>query len=129
MFPECGSASPELFFELRRRFYLPHDGLPFFDPDWRIRGQDPLSLEDMEEVPEDWVVVLAHRPAKDRSLSIQGIIRDELVRQFGATRVVLFDGKLRILEGGLAWAWQDFLFFFLRQRWLAFCHTLMQSGG
>jgi len=35
--------APRVRRELRRRFYLPPDGLPFFTPQWEERGRTPLS--------------------------------------------------------------------------------------
>lgn len=99
VFQTCGNPSPAVHRELRRRFYVPRDGLPFFTPSWEERGKVPLSEEEMATIPDDWVVVLAKRPGNDRKLEGSEEILSEMERLFGAERVKIFDGSLSILEG------------------------------
>lgn len=101
VFQSCGNPSPAVHRELRRRFYLPPDGLPFFTPSWEERGRAPMSEEEMARIGDDWVVVLAQRPGNERKLEGFEEIRKEVESIFGADRLRIFDGSLTILEGRL----------------------------
>lgn len=97
--PNCGTASRDLYYELRRRYYLVPNGLPFFSPGWRLKTPTPISHAEMYNVPGDWVVVLARRPGQSRMLNNGDEVHAVMGRLFGRDRVVSFPGSKDLQQG------------------------------
>ncbi|CAI5994928.1 unnamed protein product [Closterium sp. NIES-65] len=95
----CGNPSKALWQSLRRTHLLHPRGLPLFRPDWSYQPPPPLSPQQAQELPPDWVVVLAKRPAKRRSISNFVEVEEVVERAFPNERIVKFTGSLSVLEG------------------------------
>ncbi|CAI5990846.1 unnamed protein product [Closterium sp. NIES-64] len=95
----CGNPSKALWQSLRRTHLLHPRGLPLFRPDWSYQPPPPLSPQQAQELPPDWVVVLAKRPAKRRSISNFAEVEEVVERAFPNERIVKFTGSLSVLEG------------------------------
>ncbi|CAI5481044.1 unnamed protein product [Closterium sp. Yama58-4] len=91
----CGSPSKALWKSLRRTHLLQPRGLPLFRPDWSYQPPPPLSPQQAQALPPDWVVVLAKRPAKKRSISN---FEEVVERTFAKERIVKFTGSMSVLE-------------------------------
>ncbi|CAI5489343.1 unnamed protein product [Closterium sp. Naga37s-1] len=94
----CGNPSKALWQSLRRTHLLHPRGLPLFRPDWSYQPPPPLSPQQAQELPPDWVVVLAKRPAKRRSISNFAEVEEVVERAFPNERIVKFTGSLSVLE-------------------------------
>ncbi|CAI5948302.1 unnamed protein product [Closterium sp. NIES-64] len=94
----CGNPSKALWQSLRRTHLLHPRGLPLFRPDWSYQPPPPLSPQQAQELPPDWVVVLAKRPAKRRSISNFVEVEEVVERAFPNERIVKFTGSLSVLE-------------------------------
>jgi len=79
-------------------FYLHPDGFPMFQKGWKSRGQVPLSLRQMAQLPPDWVVVLLQRFVS-RSLVGVDEIAEHMTSLFGADRFVTFGGTRNMIKG------------------------------
>ncbi|CAI5534688.1 unnamed protein product [Closterium sp. Naga37s-1] len=85
---------------LNARTHLLHPrGLPLFRPDWSYQPPQPLSPQQAQALPPDWVVVLAKRLSKKRSISNFKEVQAVVERAFPKERIVLFTGSLTVLEG------------------------------
>ncbi|CAI5472074.1 unnamed protein product [Closterium sp. Yama58-4] len=99
MFQDCDHPSRPLWRLLRRHHLLHPTGLPLFNPDWTYRAQPPLTALQAQELPSNWVILLARRPeGKRRFLVNYKEVEAEVMRVFGPERVVIFEGSLPILE-------------------------------
>ncbi|CAI5471406.1 unnamed protein product [Closterium sp. Yama58-4] len=97
MFQQCGTPSRALWHTIRSRHFLHPDGLPLFNPDWTYRDLPPLTDAQMALLPADWLVVLAKRPGRKRSI-INFAELESAVRKIFPDRVVMFNGSMGILE-------------------------------
>ncbi|CAI7873997.1 unnamed protein product [Closterium sp. NIES-53] len=93
----CGNPSKALWQSLRRTHLLHPRGLPLFRPDWSYHPPPPLSPQQAQAqaLPPDWVVVLAKRPAKRRSISNFAEVEEVVERAFPNERIVKLTGSLR----------------------------------
>ncbi|CAI7798604.1 unnamed protein product [Closterium sp. NIES-54] len=94
----CGNPSKALWQSLRRTHLLHPRGLPLFRPDWSYHPPPPLSPQQAQALPPDWVVVLAKRPAKRRSISNFAEVEEVVERAFPNERIVKFTGSLSVLK-------------------------------
>ncbi|GJP43480.1 hypothetical protein CLOM_g2934 [Closterium sp. NIES-68] len=94
----CGSPAKALWQSLRRSHLLHPRGLPLFRPDWSYRPPPPLTPQQALALPGDWVVVVAKRPAKKRSISNFDEVEQAVESTFPRERVVKFTGSLSMLE-------------------------------
>ncbi|CAI7873862.1 unnamed protein product [Closterium sp. NIES-53] len=99
MTQDCGNPSMLLWQSLRRTHLLHPRGLPLFRPDWSYQPPQPLSPQQAQALPPDWVVVLAKRLSKKRSISNFNEVQAVVERAFPKERIVLFTGSLTVLEG------------------------------
>ncbi|CAI5969839.1 unnamed protein product [Closterium sp. NIES-65] len=98
MTQDCGNPSTLLWQSLRRTHLLHPRGLPLFRPDWSYQPPQPLSPQQAQALPPDWVVVLAKRLSKKRSISNFNEVQAVVERMFPKERIVLFTGSLTVLE-------------------------------
>ncbi|CAI5523445.1 unnamed protein product [Closterium sp. Naga37s-1] len=94
----CGNPSKALWQSLRRTHLLHPRGLPLFRPDWSYHPPPPLSPQQTHALPPDWVVVLAKRPAKRRSISNFAEVEEVVERAFPNERIVKFISSLSVLK-------------------------------
>ncbi|CAI7781109.1 unnamed protein product [Closterium sp. NIES-53] len=94
----CGNPSKALWQSLRRTHLLHPRGLPLFRPDWSYHPPPPLLPQQAQALPPDWVVVLAKRPAKRRSISNFAEVEEVVERAFPNERIVKFTGSLSVLK-------------------------------
>ncbi|GJP38540.1 hypothetical protein CLOM_g22986 [Closterium sp. NIES-68] len=98
MTQECGNPSQVLWQSLRRSHLLHPQGLPLFRPDWSYRPPPPLTPQQAQALPGDWVVVLARRLSKKRSIRNFEEVEQAVERAFSKERIVVFNGSLTVLE-------------------------------
>ncbi|GJP30923.1 hypothetical protein CLOM_g7321 [Closterium sp. NIES-68] len=98
MLQDCGRPSHSLWTMLRRRHLLHPQGIPLFHPNWTYRALSPLTAAQAQALPPDWVVVVAKRPVKKRSITNFNEVEQLVERMFPRERIVVFNGSLSILE-------------------------------
>ncbi|CAI5481028.1 unnamed protein product [Closterium sp. Yama58-4] len=98
MTQDCGNPSKVLWQSLRRTHLLHPRGLPLFRPDWSYQPPPPLSPQQAQALPPDWVVVLAKRLSKKRSINNFKDVQVVVETVFPKERIVLFTGSLTVLE-------------------------------
>ncbi|GJP44784.1 hypothetical protein CLOM_g4203 [Closterium sp. NIES-68] len=98
IFQDCGQPSHSLWTTLRRRHLLHPQGIPLFLPGWTYRSHTPLTSAQAQALPHDWVVLVAKRPVKMRSITNFDDVLMALTSVFPMKRIVLFTGSLSILE-------------------------------
>ncbi|GJP30912.1 hypothetical protein CLOM_g4206, partial [Closterium sp. NIES-68] len=98
MLQDCGQPSLSLWTMLRRRHLLHPQGIPLFHPDWTYRALPPLTAAQAQALPQDWVVVVARRLVKKRSITNFNEVEQLVERMFPTERIVMFNGSLSILE-------------------------------
>lgn len=91
----CARPSRKLWLELRKKYFVPRDGIPMFNPDWSLRKPEVVASP-TDKIAEDWIVVLGKR-YHTRGLAESDEVEAYLRKRFPSERVVVFDGSLTIL--------------------------------